>query len=90
MKVTAEDCLKLDAFENAQVAAGKTELDNEVRSVSVLDAASGKELKTEKAAGNLIWRSATMVTTEDIFRYRETVKTEETEYQKAFAKILNH
>ena len=49
MKVTVEDCLKLDAFENAQVAAGKTELDNEVRSVSVLDAASGKELKTEKA-----------------------------------------
>ena len=47
-------------------------------------------LKTEKAAGNLIWRSATVVSKEDIFRYRETVKTEETEYQKAFAKILNH
>ena len=49
MKVTVEDCLKLDAFENAQVAAGKTELDNEVRSVSVLDAASGKELRKRRS-----------------------------------------
>ena len=50
MKVTVEDCLKIDAFQGAQVAAGKSELNNEVRSISVLDAADPEEMKAEKLA----------------------------------------
>ncbi|MBQ9014786.1 MAG: PucR family transcriptional regulator [Firmicutes bacterium] len=48
MKVTVEDCLKLDAFQGAQVAAGRTELNNEVRGISVLDAADPAEMDAEK------------------------------------------
>ena len=48
MKVTVEDCLKIDAFQGAQVAAGKSELNNEVRSISVLDAADPEEMKAGK------------------------------------------
>ncbi|MBQ9059978.1 MAG: PucR family transcriptional regulator [Firmicutes bacterium] len=50
MKVTVEDCLKLDAFQGARVAAGKAELNNEVRSISVLDEADPEELKAAKPA----------------------------------------
>ncbi|MDD7512016.1 MAG: PucR family transcriptional regulator [Peptostreptococcaceae bacterium] len=38
MKITVEDCLKLDAFNPSILAAGKRNLGNRVRSVSVLDA----------------------------------------------------
>lgn len=37
--------MNLDAFAGAEVLAGSTELDNEVRSISVLDAAGGKALR---------------------------------------------
>ena len=45
MKVTVKDCLTLDVFRNAEVLAGRAELDNEVRSISVLDAADAAELE---------------------------------------------
>lgn len=38
MKITVRDCLELDAFKSSYAAAGKRNLDNTVRSVSVLDA----------------------------------------------------
>ena len=44
MKVTVADCLELEAFSGAQVAAAKVNLSNEVKSISVLDAASEEEL----------------------------------------------
>lgn len=39
MKITVADCLNMDAFKSCVVAAGKSGLDNIVRSLSVLDAA---------------------------------------------------
>lgn len=38
MKVTVADCLALDAFKCAEVLAGKLNLSNEVKAISVLDA----------------------------------------------------
>lgn len=38
MKVTVADCLSLDAFKGAQVLAGKLNLSNDVKAISVLDA----------------------------------------------------
>ena len=38
MKVTVADCLVLDAFKGAQVLAGKLNLSNDVKAISVLDA----------------------------------------------------
>ncbi len=37
MKITVRDCLELDAFRPSIVAAGKRNLDNSVRSISVMD-----------------------------------------------------
>ena len=37
MKITVNDCLKLDAFNGCRVLAGHTNLDRRVRTVSVLD-----------------------------------------------------
>lgn len=38
MKVTVRDCLQMDAFKQAIVVAGEKNLDNRVRSISVMDA----------------------------------------------------
>ena len=43
MKITVRDCLELSAFKPCMVAAGKRNLDNAVRSVSVMDA---RDVKT--------------------------------------------
>ncbi len=37
MKVTIEDCLKLDSFKASQVVAGKRNISNRVKSISVMD-----------------------------------------------------
>ncbi len=42
MKITVKDCLELDAFKQCIVAAGKRNLDNIVRTVSVMDAGDVK------------------------------------------------
>ena len=39
MKITVKDCLELDVFRNCKVVAGKRNLENGVRTVSVMDAA---------------------------------------------------
>ena len=39
MRVTVADCLDLDAFRGAEVVAGKINLTNDVKAVSVLDTA---------------------------------------------------
>ena len=44
MKVTVADCLELDVFKEAEVLAGKVNLINEVRSVSVLDIRDEKDI----------------------------------------------
>ena len=38
MKVTVRDCLQMDAFKQSIVVAGEKNLDNRVRSISVMDA----------------------------------------------------
>lgn len=45
MKVTVADCLELDSFKGARVAAGKAALSNAVKSLSVLDVFEGDELE---------------------------------------------
>ena len=39
MKITVKDCLELDIFKNCKIVAGKRNLENSVRTVSVMDAA---------------------------------------------------
>ncbi|MDY6037659.1 MAG: PucR family transcriptional regulator [Eubacterium sp.] len=39
MKITVKDCLDLDVFQSCKVVAGKRNLENSVRTVSVMDAA---------------------------------------------------
>lgn len=39
MKITVKDCLELDVFRNCKIVAGKRNLENGVRTVSVMDAA---------------------------------------------------
>ena len=43
MIVTVSDCLQLEAFRGAEVLAAERKLNNEVRSISVLDAETGSE-----------------------------------------------
>ena len=38
MKITVKDCLSLEAFSQCIIAAGKRNLENRVRSISVMDA----------------------------------------------------
>ena len=45
MKVTVEDCLKLDVFQDAKILAGENRLGNEVRRISVVDVDSARDLK---------------------------------------------
>ena len=43
MKVTVKDCLQLESFKNSIVVAAESKLDNRVKAVSVMDAASAEE-----------------------------------------------
>ena len=45
MRVTVADCLELDVFQGAQVLAGKLNLSNDVKAISVLDAYEKEDLK---------------------------------------------
>ena len=45
MRVTVADCLELDAFKGAHVAAGKLNMSNDVKSISVMDARSIEDLE---------------------------------------------
>ena len=48
MKVTVADCLVLDAFKGAQVLAGKLNLSNDVKAISVLDACEVEDITLHK------------------------------------------
>ncbi|MDO4485478.1 MAG: PucR family transcriptional regulator [Bacillota bacterium] len=48
MKVTVADCLELNAFKNAEVLAGKMNMDNEVKAVSVLDSCDSDDFRFRK------------------------------------------
>ena len=43
MKVTVKDCLQLDSFRKCIVLAGEKNMDNRVKAVSVMDAATPEE-----------------------------------------------
>jgi len=45
MRVTVADCLELDVFQGAEVLAGKLNLSNDVKAISVLDAYEKEDLK---------------------------------------------
>ncbi|NLD19552.1 MAG: PucR family transcriptional regulator [Clostridiales bacterium] len=48
MKVTVADCLELEAFKNAEIAAGKKYLTNDVKNISVLDVSSVTDIQFYK------------------------------------------
>ena len=43
MKVTVKDCLQLESFRKCIVVAGEKHMDNRIKAVSVLDAATPEE-----------------------------------------------
>ena len=43
MKVTVRDCLQLESFRQCIVVAGERNLENRVKTISVLDAASAED-----------------------------------------------
>lgn len=47
MRVTVADCLELDAFKGAEVIAGKLNLSNDVKTISVLDACNTEDLELD-------------------------------------------
>ena len=52
MKVTVRDCLQLDVFKQCIVVAGEKNLDNRVKTVSVMDASSIEEAVTRNAVAD--------------------------------------
>lgn len=54
MKVTVADCLELDAFKGSEVIAGKLNLTNDVKAISVLDVCESEDLKLYKGDKNRI------------------------------------
>ncbi|MBQ9960437.1 MAG: PucR family transcriptional regulator [Firmicutes bacterium] len=52
MKVTVRDCLQLDVFKQCITVAGEKNLDNRVRTVSVMDAASLEEALNRNAVAD--------------------------------------
>ncbi|MBQ1959840.1 MAG: PucR family transcriptional regulator [Firmicutes bacterium] len=55
MKVTVNDCLQLDSFKNSIVVAGERKMDNRVKAVSVMDAATVEEaVKCSGEAGTMV------------------------------------
>ncbi len=43
MKVTVKDCLQLDIFKQCIVVAGESNLNNRIKTVSVMDAVTAEE-----------------------------------------------
>lgn len=54
MKITIRDCLELSSFKGAQVVAGASELERDVKAVSVLDAADPDEISAYTDKGELL------------------------------------
>ena len=45
-------------------------------------------VKSQKAAGQLVWREGSVLTKEEVARYRDVVVEEEAEYQRLFAQEM--
>ena len=45
-------------------------------------------VKSQKAAGQLVWREGSVLTKEEVARYRDVVAEEEAEYQRLFAQEM--
>ena len=54
MKVTVADCLELDAFKGSEVIAGRLNLTNDVKAISVLDVYEGEDLALYRGDKNRI------------------------------------
>lgn len=54
MRVTVKDCLELSAFKGAEVVAGASELERDVKAVSVLEAADPDEIQTYTDKGEML------------------------------------
>lgn len=73
MKVTVKDCLELNAFKGAKVAAGASQLDRNVKAVSVLEAVDPKEISTYTDKGEMLLTGFFAVR-DDIARQCEIIK----------------
>jgi len=74
MKVTVADCLALDAFKGARVMAGKLNLSNDVRAISVLDACDIEDIKLRKGDDAEILLTGFLGARNDVAKQCEIVK----------------
>ena len=74
MRVTVADCLDLDAFRGAEVVAGKINLTNDVKVVSVLDACDSADLKFYKPDKTEILLTGFLGIKDDIDRQCELIR----------------
>ena len=74
MRVTVADCLDLDAFRGAEVVAGKINLTNDVKAVSVLDACDSADLKFYKPDKTEILLTGFLGIKDDIDRQCELIR----------------
>ena len=74
MKVTLKDCLELGAFSEARVLAGQSGLARDVRNVSVLEAASGEDVKLYKGEKNQLLLTGFFAVRDDVDAQCEIVR----------------
>lgn len=74
MKVTVADCLVLDAFKGARVLAGKLNLSNDIKAISVLDACDIEDVSLRKGDDAEILLTGFLGIREDIKKQCDIVK----------------
>ena len=74
MKVTVNDCLELGAFKGAEVLAGERGLDNEVRSVSVIDVSDANDFDLLKFYDTEVLLTGFLGSRNDVQKQCEIVK----------------
>ena len=66
MKVTVADCLSLDSFRGAEVKAGKLNLSNDVKAISVLDACDASDIALRKGDETEILLTGFLASKDDV------------------------
>lgn len=74
MKITVKDCLELDVFRNCKIVAGKRNLENGVRTVSVMDAADVDTAVANNGVREQIVLTSFYAMKNDLLKQAQTVK----------------
>lgn len=75
MRVTVADCLEIDAFKGAKVLAGKMNLSNEVKAISVLDMFEKKDMDLYRGNKNKVLLTGFLGSRDDVEKQCEMVRT---------------